>query len=149
MMESFHRYRALGAADRWLVIEAASLLAIVRLGIAALRFSVLRRSLDHMLPAIPAKSSGKRTSSVDRLAWSVAAASRRLPFRSNCLIESLAVDAMMRRRGHASEIRFGVRPPNAGVLTAHAWVECEGAIVFGSLQDYSALSTGHASHVYD
>lgn len=141
MTESIHRYRALRAADRWLVIEAAVLLSTVRLGIAGLQFSVLRGALDRVLCVVPPYRRRKPSPAMERLAWAVAAASRRLPFRSTCLVESLAVDAMMRRRGYASEIRFGVRPPNGGVLAGHAWVECDGAVVFGSLQDYSALST--------
>ena len=143
-MESFHRYRALSAADRWLVIEAAVLLFTVRVGIAGLQFSVLRSALDRVLRVGPPHHRGKASPAVERLAWAVAAASRRLPFRSTCLVESVAVDAMMRRRGYASEIRFGVRPPEAGVLAGHAWVECDGAVVFGSLQDYSVLSPGDA-----
>ena len=141
-METLHRYRALSAADRWLIIEAAVLLSTVQLGLAGLQFSVLRRVLDRLLCAVPPRHRGTLT--VERFAWAVAAASRRLPFRSTCLVESLAVDAMMRRRGYASKIRFGVRPPNAGVLAGHAWVECDGAVVFGSLQDYSVLSTRDA-----
>ena len=144
MMDALHRYRALGVGDRRLVIEAAVLLSIVRLGIVSLQFSVLRSLLDRLLRVDPRRRSGTPSPSVERCAWAVAAVSRRLPFRSTCLVESLAVDAMMRRRGYATEIRFGVRPPKDGVLAGHAWVECDGAVVFGSLQDYSALSTRDA-----
>jgi hypothetical protein len=144
MMKSLHRYRALSAADRWLVIEAAVLLAAVRLGIAGVRISVLRPALHRSLRVITPHWGGKRVPSVSRLAWSVAAASRHLPFRSTCLVESLAADAMLRRRGYASEIRFGVRPPRGGALAGHAWVEHDGAVVFGALAElaeYSVLST--------
>ena len=50
---------------------------------------------------------------------------------------------MLRRRGYASEIRFGVRPEGRGMLAAHAWVEHDGEIVFGAIHgqaDYTALS---------
>jgi hypothetical protein len=139
MMKSLHRYRALSAADRWLVLEAATLLAVARLGIAGFPFSSVRRALDRgawtfdprrHLPASP----------VARIGWAVTAAARRLPFRSTCLIESLAADAMLRRRGYASEIRFGVRPPTGGELAAHAWVEHDGAVVFGALDELTAYS---------
>ena len=148
MMKSLRRYRALSAADRWLVIEAAALLAAVRLGIAGARVSVLRRALDRSLRLLTPHSVGKPVPPVSRLGWAVAAASRHVPFRSTCLVESLAVDAMVRRRGYArgyaSDIRFGVRPPRGGVLAGHAWVEHDGAVVFGSLTElaeYSVLST--------
>ena len=144
MVKSLHRYRALSAADRWLVIEAAVLLAAVRLGVIGVRVSVLRRALDRSLRLIAPHSAGRPVPPVSRLGWAVAAASRHLPFRSTCLVESLAVDAMLRRRGYASEIRFGVRPPREGVLAGHAWVEHEGDVVFGALTElaeYSVLST--------
>jgi len=142
MMESLHRYRALSAADRWLVIEAAMLLAVVRLGIAGVRFSVLRRALDRAARGVMRARSAATPRDVGRVAWSVAAVTRRLPFRSTCLVESLAVDAMLRRRSVASEIRFGVRPPGGGALSAHAWVEHRGAVVFGArpdMSDYAVL----------
>ena len=144
MMKSLHRYRALSAADRWLVIEAAVLLAAVRLGIAGVRVSVLRPALNRSLRVITPRRVGKPVPPVSRLGWAVAAASRHLPFRSTCLVESLAADAMLRRRGYASEIRFGVRPPRGGALAGHAWVEHDGAVVFGALAElaeYSVLST--------
>lgn len=142
-MKSLHRYRALSATDRWLVIEAALLLAAVRLGIATVPVSVVRRALDRSLRFLTPHNVGKPVTPVSRLGWAVAAASRHLPFRSTCLVESIAVDAMLRWRGYASEIRFGVRPPRGGVLEGHAWVEHDGAVVFGALTElaeYSVLS---------
>lgn len=143
MIESFQRYRALSAADRRLVVEAAMLLAAARIGILGMRFSVLRRVLDRGARMVAPRRSDTSTSTVARLAWAVAAAARHLPFRSTCLIESLAADVMLRRRGYASEIRFGVRPPDRGGLAAHAWVEHDGTIVSGALDElpeYSVLS---------
>lgn len=147
MMQSLHRYCALGAADQSLVLEAAMLLVAARLGIIALRFSALRRALGRgvrMMGSSPARTPALP---VARVGWAIAAAARRLPFRSTCLLESLAADAMLRRRGYASEIRFGVRPPSGGQLAAHAWVEHEGAVVFGAVHEqpgYSVLSTRDA-----
>jgi hypothetical protein len=142
MMESLHRYCALSAADRWLVLEAATLLAVARLGIAVLQFSNVRRALDRGARIFDPRRHPSGPP-VARIGWAVTAAARRAPFRSTCLLESLAADAMLRRRGYASEIRFGVRTPNAGALAAHAWVEHAGAVVFGALdeqREYSVLS---------
>ncbi len=60
-----------------------------------------------------------------RLAGAVA---RRLPRRPTCLAQALAVGWMLRRRGIATTLRFGVRVAD-GVFTAHAWLECAGRIV--------------------
>lgn len=142
-MQSLRRYRALPADDRALVREAAIVLTLVRLGISTLRFSTLRDVLDRWIRVFPRTGGDSTVHDMRRVPWSVAAVTRRLPFRSTCLVESLAVDAMLRRRGIASEIRFGVRPPGGGALSAHAWVEHDGAIVFGARTDiaeYSVLS---------
>ena len=42
---------------------------------------------------------------------------------------------MLRRRGLTSELRLGVRRPREGKFQAHAWVECEGDIVVGDLDE--------------
>ena len=144
MMESFHRYRALSASERSLDVEAEMLLVVARLGIVGLQFPVVRRALDRGVRMIGSSLVRTSANPVSRIGWAIAAAARRLPFRSTCLLESLAADAMLRRRGYASEIRFGVQPPSGGALAAHAWVEHEGAVVIGAmheLPEYSPLST--------
>jgi hypothetical protein len=140
MMQSLHRYRALGAADQSLVLEAAMLLVVARLGLIGLEFSVLRRALGRGMRMIGSSRTHTSAAPASRIAWAVAAAARRLPFQSTCLLESLAADAMLRRRGYASEIRFGVRPPSGGALAAHAWVEHEGAVVFGATHEISEFT---------
>lgn len=129
-----------------MVVEAAMLLLLVRAGLSLLPFTTLRRSLRYYSdPARPASATSEAL--VPRVAWAVMAAARRLPIRTTCLVESLAGDAMLRRRGLSSTLRFGVRTPDRGVLAAHAWVEHDGTVVFGALDelpDYSVLSAPDA-----
>lgn len=142
MLQSIRRYHALSGADRSCALEAAMVMIAVRLAFSALRFTVLRTALDRAVRAFQKRPSRVTSHDVGRVAWAVAAVTRRVPFRSTCLIESLTVDAMLRRRGMASEIRFGVLPPGGGALSAHAWVEHDGAVVFGArsdLTDYRVL----------
>ena len=137
MTQSFRRYRALSADDRSLVLEAAITTVFVRLGMSAIRFTALQGALDRWVRAFARRPSMGAHDEVKRVGWSVAAVTRRLPFDSTCLIQSLAVDAMLRRRGVPCEIRVGVRPPGGGALAAHAWVEHDGQIVFGARSDLS------------
>ncbi|PZU13687.1 MAG: lasso peptide biosynthesis B2 protein, partial [Citromicrobium sp.] len=55
----------------------------------------------------------------------VSAVALRLPGRTSCLIEALAVEAMLRRRGHECELRLGVPRASAAHagFAAHAWIE--------------------------
>ena len=147
MMQILRRYRALDASDRQLVREAAIVLSAARLGVALLPFPVIRnvlhrRGREELSSASCETPSGPRCP-IERVSWAVAAVARRMPLQTTCLVDSLAADAMLRRRGYRSQLRFGVRKSDQGTLAAHAWVEHDGKIVFGATGDcggYSALS---------
>lgn len=47
---------------------------------------------------------------------------RRAPWIGNCLIRAVALEAALRRNGHAARIRYGVRKDRSEFV-AHAWVE--------------------------
>ena len=140
-METWRRFRSLDGRDRRMVVEAAVLLLLVRAGLSMFPFNTLRRGLRYYAaPRCPAATNPEAL--VPRVAWAVPAVARRLPMRTTCLVESLAGDAMLRRRGFSCDLRFGVRPPSGGALSAHAWVEHDGIVVFGArpdLADYSVL----------
>ena len=138
-METWRRFRSLNGRDRRMVIEAAALLLLVRAGLPLLPFHTLRRSLGYYADASRPAAPGS-TALVPRVAWAVTAAARRLPIRTTCLVESLAGDTMLRRRGVSCDLRFGVRPPQRGELAAHAWVEHEGRVIFGALDELSEYS---------
>lgn len=50
---------------------------------------------------------------------------RRLPYSGTCLRRSLVLQRFLRREGIETDLRFGVRKRNGG-LVAHAWLEHEG-----------------------
>lgn len=54
----------------------------------------------------------------------------RLPWKSTCLVRAVAGALLLRRRGVASQIRFGVRKEN-DKLTAHAWLMVGDTTVLG------------------
>ena len=145
MMESWRRFRALSGRDRLLVAEAAALLGLVWLGLSILPFPTLRRLVDRFVGHSDAVAAGSSSEPVRRVAWAVLAVARRWPVRTTCLVEALAADAMLRRGGYAPELRFGVRPPGSGSkpLEAHAWLEHQGVVVLGDVENlpgYAVLS---------
>jgi hypothetical protein len=109
-------------------------MALVWTGVHLLRFSTLRRVLDRCAGSPATRSRGPHSS--DSVSWAVAAVAARCPF-ATCLVQALAADAILRRRGLTSELRIGVRVRgNCDVpLEAHAWVECGGALVTGAIED--------------
>lgn len=70
-----------------------------------------------------------RARDVEQVAWAVSRASAYGLFRPRCLVRSLAIQRMLRRRGiTSSSLGIGVRVQQ-GSFEAHAWVELDGAIV--------------------
>ena len=141
-MRTWQRFRGLNAADRGLITEAAAWLLAVRVAIAVTPFLTLRRTLSRF-SRLCARRTDASHPPVSRVAWAVAAAARHLPMHSTCLVESLAAQAMLGRRGFACELRLGVkRPDDRSRLAAHAWIEHDGAVVIGrvdDLYDYAEL----------
>jgi len=122
-------------ADRWLVIEAALLVAVVRPGVVVLRMRTLRRALLTYARLFARRSPGS-VDTTARVGWAIEAATRRVPGRTSCLVDGLVGEAMLRRQGLDATLRIGVRRPDGGALAAHAWVECDDRIVIGGLADH-------------
>src|SRR5438067_12389192 len=94
-MRTWQRVRALNAADRGLIFEAAAWLCFVRVGISALPFLLLRRTLTSLSRGPDRAGTAGRPAA--RVAWAVKSAAQHLPIATTCLIESLAAEAMPRR----------------------------------------------------
>lgn len=70
-----------------------------------------------------------RARDVEQVAWAVSRASKYGLFRPRCLVRSLAIQRMLRRRGiTSSSLGIGVRMQQ-GTFEAHAWVELDGTII--------------------
>jgi transglutaminase superfamily protein len=66
--------------------------------------------------------------SVARIAQMELAVASHLPFRTNCLEQSLVLLWLLRRRGIPAELRIGARK-ESNRFQAHAWVEFDGTVL--------------------
>jgi hypothetical protein len=137
-MRTIGRFCALGVGDRRLIVEAAVLLTFVSVGLRILPFVTLRRLLDRYGRGRP-----DHGVSPEQVGRALTVTGGRLPGSSTCLVEALVAEAMLRRHGYASELRLGVlKPGTREPLQGHAWVECQGAVIVGNLEnlsDYAVL----------
>jgi hypothetical protein len=138
----WRRFNSLSVVDRRLIVEAALLLFIVSIGLRLCRFQRLRNILAWLggLSGQPDKQSVVPVSHIaDRIAWAITAIAKDWPRSMTCLVRALAAESMLRRRGIASDLRFGVRNEGDGAdpFSAHAWLECDGLAVMGGLDDLS------------
>ena len=139
MIALYYGFRSLDRPARRLVLEAASLLALVWTGLRVLRVSTVRRILDHYAGSPATSHAGlPRANAIGPVGWAVTAVAARFP-SATCLVQALTADAMLRRRGLASEVRIGVRVRNIGgvPVEGHAWVECEGTVAIGAVENLS------------
>lgn len=116
-------------------------------GLRVVSFITLRRFLASF---VGRTNPAPRAVAFARIGWAVEAVARRLPVTMTCLPKALAADAMLRRRGFTSQLHLGARQPRVGSggFESHAWVECEGRVVVGDLDDLSdyvpLASTSHS-----
>lgn len=106
-----------------IVVEAWWDLAVARAALWLLPWRSVPRTVT--IAAAP-RSGSDRPPAV--LASAVLSASRAVP-RATCLVQALALQAMLGRRRRPSELKLGVRR-SAG-FEAHAWLEVDGAVVIG------------------
>ena len=126
-MWRMHRSECLAERDRRLFVWSAFLLGSIRLGLWLLPFERLR-----CLLARAARWSCQ--ASADRVVWAVRAASRYVPM-STCLTQALATQVLLGRADRPASVRIGVARDRGGRLRAHAWVESQGKVLIGGLED--------------
>lgn len=68
---------------------------------------------------------------IARLVWAVIAARRRSWLRAVCIESALALRSMLRRRGVASTLHYGIRNDPGEGLKAHVWLSLGGKILIG------------------
>ncbi len=133
-MRGLRTFIRLQPDERGLVLRALLLCAAVRVALWVLPFQRLQRvvglwvSSKHLTLSIP------NDMPVGRLVWAVRAASRRIPAAS-CLTQALALQFLLTRAGHRSEVRIGVTKDTKDGFGAHAWVEYAGQPLLGDPAD--------------
>jgi hypothetical protein len=105
------------------------MLGVFRLGLWLLPFKTMQRLVAETNPVtnqVP----------VDRITWAVKVAGRYVP-EATCLTQALAAQALLGCFGHPAKLRIGVVRGDGEKLLAHAWVEIQGKVVLGGLEDLS------------
>jgi hypothetical protein len=143
------KFIALGMSEKLTVLRAATVLIAVRAVFVVLPFASALRVIERVarLRRGPSAPSG-----VSRTVWAVERVGTRLFPRNPCLTNAYAVHLLLRRRGHPTVLRIGVRRGEQREPKAHAWVECGGDVLIGGpdskaeyvpLPDLSAVRGGY------
>ena len=127
MLKPLAAFLRLPGPKRILAVEAALWLLLARLIVSRVPMRYWR--LD------AADGAGGASSSALAVGWAVRRVARRLPFEAKCLPRALAAHWMLRQRGGASRVVFGVRraaPERRPEY--HAWLVMDGETVIGGRQ---------------
>jgi hypothetical protein len=146
-MRLWPKFWALAPDDRRLVVSAAVLVVLIRAGLWVLPFPTLRRLLgEGRGVAPPRREPSPQISNVpDRIGWAVRAVAGSRPGMT-CLVNALAAETLLRRHGYPCEFRIGVTSQaRSGVIKAHAWIEYDGRVIVGEIDDLAAYAVLTAS----
>jgi hypothetical protein len=102
----------------------------------ALPFVPVERVQDAVGRASRLLADADSTATPDDITWSVNVLSSYLPAAVTCLRRAIVAQAMLASHGYPARVRIGVRKAGSE-FRAHAWVEHEGRVLLGDLDDLS------------
>ncbi len=133
---ALRRFRRLSGTERRLLAEAAATMPCVHAIQQLTPFKRWRTLLELSDSASqPDKQPKRARPSIAQIVWSVRIASRYVPGTYKCLPNAYTAHLLLHRYGYPSQIHVGVARDEQGKVEAHAWLECEGRIVVGELDD--------------
>ena len=128
-MRRISKFLNLSSTEQRLLIKTWIVLGLIRLGMALLPFSTLRKLL-YRFRSILGRS--EKEFSEDRLVWSVGVVSRYIP-KATCLAQAITTQFLLQQAGHQAYLHIGVAEVEKGGLKAHAWVESQGKVLIGGI----------------
>jgi hypothetical protein len=122
------RRRPLGAANRRLLAEALPALVLASI---AVKLAPFRRLAAWASRGGRGAGGGADEAFLRKARWSIEAWAKRVPWRTVCFQKGLALHVLLRSRGIASILHYGVRQEAGAGLKAHVWVTVDGRPVIG------------------
>ncbi len=132
--------------DRNSLIKTFILLTLIRLSLWLLPFQTLRRLLDSISQSPQPQDQPPNPRNVNRVIWMVNTCSYYVPGQVKCLARALTTQVLLHRHNHDSQLRIGVTKTPHGQLEAHAWVELNGQVVIGQVDDLARFTPMPAIH---
>lgn len=128
-MGRIRKFFGLSHRQRWLLLKAIALLAVVRLLLWLLPYPRVRPLVDRVSHRSPRLAADPLP--VESFVWAIEQASHVVPAGGHCLSRAVAARIFLVRRGRDAEIRYGVTRQASSGFIAHAWLESEGRILIG------------------
>ena len=144
-LTTIRKLAGLQAEDRNALFVAIWHLFCARVIFAVTPASTLIRRLQQS-DRDPANDATTSSTDTELIAWALSAAARRLPWRTDCLVQAIAAKRWLdRKRVHstfhiAAQGRYGDGTADHDRLSAHVWLEVGGRPVTGGDQTPDMIS---------
>ncbi len=142
-MKRLDKFISLSASERRLLLEAVIDHCLARVAILVLPFRWIGPILGRHMGESPDTVEPEQNEVGERVRWAVNAVARRVPWKSTCLVESIAAKLMLRRRGIPCTLYLGAARDDSRQICYHAWVRSGDSIVAGGPieKSYKVVST--------
>lgn len=128
-LDLLRNFCRLAPLERRLLAQAWLAFHLIDVALRLLPFDTVRAWCHVVRPPRPGHAGMPSSLSVTRCAWLVGVAGRYSLVNATCLKEALVMARLLGGWGTATALRIGVARSDGG-LTAHAWLEQDGRIVF-------------------
>lgn len=128
LLRTMRRFARASWDERALAAEAVALLAATSAAIALVPFRTVVARASRARETGDGPSDGAIVTRARRIVDAVA---DRVPWRAVCFQRGLTLHLMLRRRGVASVLHYGIAKQPEGTLKAHVWVTVGGRDVIG------------------
>ncbi|MCY7285698.1 MAG: lasso peptide biosynthesis B2 protein [Cyanobacteria bacterium CAN_BIN43] len=139
-MKHLHKLKSLAqmsGGDRLHLVTAFSILLLIRIGLWLLPFRMVLKLVERLSNPLQVSRRAHPLTSpkpISHIVWMVNVSSRYTPGGAKCLARALTTQVLLTQQGYLPDLRIGVTK-TAGHLEAHAWVEYQGRVVIGHLND--------------
>ena len=120
--------------NKKLVLIVFPLLVLIRVSFLCLPYRWFRRFFIDIAQAKGDRLIGKQIEAW-RILRIVDAVGGKLTLTNHCLTKAVAAKLLLNRAGFAVDFRIGVSMASGGKIDGHAWLESDGRVVLGYLND--------------
>ena len=136
MFKKTQTFLSLSSRQKRLFLQAYRLLGAMRFAILTRSFKSLVAGFEmHRGPLEQAPLDPGELANAHQVGWAVRKAAQFTPWQSTCLVQVLAAQRMLQKRGIAGAFYLGATTQDVGgqdkPLAAHAWLKCDQEFITG------------------
>ena len=135
-MRQLNKLLELSWQQRRVLLYTCLSLNIIRFALWRFPFKEVRQQLASIAETWVCDQSPPSIS-VDFIVWCVTASGYYTPRRAKCLVKALTAQLLLTRYQYAHQLHIGIAMSEAKTLEAHAWIEYDGKVIVGDLQELS------------